>query len=216
VPHVASKASVLPSQHTGLSQRERMTEARTTSPFSILLAETGGPATPARPQAARTQGSAPAQRSDERLSDAQPGDVRRQQRTDEDCAAEAPDAAAAEAVMTEQPDGAAADQCEIKAAAQMLENTEPSTPAADNSSDAASGEAMTIDAVLAAVVETPALPEQPVVTGGTLLADVPALAPAAAEAPSETGAAEQPSAAAPTGTIPAVAPDVAGDTPEGA
>ena len=131
MPHVASKASVLPSQHTGLSQRERMTEARTTSPFSTLLAETGGPATPARPHAARTQ------RSDARPSDPQPSDVRRPQPTDGDCAAEAPAAAAAEAATTEQPEDAVTDQCEIKAAAQMLENPEASIPAADDSSDVA-------------------------------------------------------------------------------
>ena len=45
MPHVASKASVLQSQHPGLSQRDRMPEAKTsTSPFSILLAETGSAA----------------------------------------------------------------------------------------------------------------------------------------------------------------------------
>jgi flagellar hook-length control protein FliK len=52
------------------------------------------------------------------------------------------------------------------------------------------------------------------VTGAALPADVPAPAPAAAETPGETGAAEQPSAAAPTGAIPALAPDPGNTTEE--
>lgn len=204
MPHVASKASVLKSQHSGLSQRERMPETReSTSPFSTLLAETGSAAASARPHSARADGSTASQRNDNHV---QRGDPPRPQRPDENPATDAPEAVTTEAAATEQPDGAATDQSEIAAAGQTAVIPELSTQTADSTGDAADDEVIAIDAALAAVVETPSSPEQPVVT------DTPSLAAAvtpAAAAPAETDTIE-PAATAPAGVIAAVTPDAVG------
>ena len=180
MPHVASKASILQSQqHAGLSQRDRMAEARADySPFSILLAETGAPPAPPRNQSARTQGSTPIQRSetsrtDSPRSNAPRSDTQRSQPHD-DQAADAPDAPAAEAATAEQPDGATVGSIRGRRRRTSARDHRGNDPAADGTSDPAVDEAVTVDAALAATVEMPAAPEQPVV------ATTPSLAPVAA------------------------------------
>ena len=214
MPHVASKANILQSQqHAGLNKRDRTAEAGAdTSPFSILLAETGAPPAPQRNQSARTQGSTPIQRSetsrtDSPRSNAPRSDTQRSQPQD-DQVADAPEAPAAEATTAEQPDGATSDQSEVVAAGQVQEVIEATTPATDGTSDPAVDETVTVDAALAATVEIPAAPEQPVVATTPSLAPVapaptaPALAP---EAINEAGAAE-PAPAAGAVTAPVATP----------
>jgi flagellar hook-length control protein FliK len=226
VPHVASKANILQSQqHAGLNKRDRMTEAQAeTSPFSILLAETGTSPAPQRNQSARTQGSGPVQRSDTSRTDAPRSDAPRsdtqRSQPQEDQAAEAPDAPAADATTAEQPDGAVPDQSEVVATAQVQEVIEATTPAADGASDPAVDEAVTVDAALAATVEIPVAPEQPVAATTPSLAPV-APAPAAPaptpapEAINATGAAEPtPAAGAVTAPVATPAADMADDVTE--
>jgi flagellar hook-length control protein FliK len=199
VPHVASKASVLQSQHSGSSQqRDRMPEAKTDdSPFSILLADTGSAPAPTRHQSWRAQNSTSSQRSDASRTDAQ-----RPQQSDEDHGAADP---SADAAATGQTEGAA-DPIEVAATAAAPQTVEtapkPAAEAKPVTDEPATDEAATPDAALAAVVETPvAPPPQPTAAADpSLLAAAPA--PVAAEAPAETGV-ETPA----TGAIAPVAPD---------
>ena len=124
MPHVASKASVLQSQHSGLTQRDRMPEAKTdNSPFSILLADTGSAPAPTRYQSWRAQNSTSSQRSDASRTDAQ-----RPQRPDEGNGAADP---TADAAATGQTEGAA-EPIEVAATAEAPQTGETaSKPAAE-------------------------------------------------------------------------------------
>src|SRR5262249_9254766 len=103
VPHVASKASVLQSQQSGLSRRERAAEANeAASPFSTLLAETGSPPPPARYHASRPSGSTPTQRNDASRNPTHRTDAQRPQQSKNDSAGDAPE-------TTEVPEDAAID-----------------------------------------------------------------------------------------------------------
>jgi flagellar hook-length control protein FliK len=203
VPHVASKASVLQSQHSGSSQqRDRMPEAKSDdSPFSILLADTGSAPAPTRYQSWRAQNGTSSQRSDAPRTDAQ-----RPRRPDDNGATDP----TADAAATGQTEGAA-EPIEVAGTADAPQTgATVSTPAAEAkpatdkpaTEEPAIDEPATPDAALAAVVETPVTPPpQPTAAADpTLLALAPA--PVAAEAPAETGA-ETPA----TGAIAPVAPD---------
>ena len=212
MPQVASKASVLKPQHTGLTQRERMGEPKdSTSPFSILLAEAGGEA-PVRPNAKRTNGTSAIQRTEPPRSHMHRTDAERPQQTDEEPSPDvAAQACATQTSATEEGDDEAAKQFEIAAAGQAAVTTELAPQPPDSEGDASDEETVAIDAALAALVETPPSPAQPVVL------ETPA--PAAAATPAATAptdpdtvvsaAAAGVTATAPAGDIAAVAPDAA-------
>ena len=179
MPQVASKANVLQSQHSGLTQRDRMPEAKTdNSPFSILLADAGSAPAPTRYQSSRAQNSTSSQRSDAPRTNAQ-----RPQRPDENDAAD-PTAETAAAGQTE----GAAEPLEVAVTAEAPQTGETvSTPGAE--AEPATDEPATPDAALAAVVETPVPPPPPEQTAAadpTVLIGAPA--PVAPEAPAETDA----------------------------
>ena len=122
MPHVASKASVLQSQHSGSSQRDRMPETKTDdSPFSILLADTGSAPAPTRYQSWRAQNSTSSQRNDASRSDAQ-----RPQQSDEGNGAADP---SADAAATGQTEGAA-EPIEVAATAAAPQTVETVSTAA--------------------------------------------------------------------------------------
>ncbi len=195
MPHVASKASVLQSQHSGLTQRDRMPETKTDdSPFSNLLADTGSAPAPTRHQSSRAQNSTTSQRTD----GSRPGPQRPQRSDDSDAADPTADAAATG------PTEGAAEPIEVAAMVEAPQIGEiVSKPAAE--AEPATDEPATPDAALAAVVEAPIAPppQQTVAADPALLAAAPA--PVAAEAPAETGV-ETPA----TGAIAPVAPDAVG------
>jgi flagellar hook-length control protein FliK len=162
VPHVASKATVLPSHPTGVGQRDRMSEAKTsTSPFAMLLDETSA-GSASRNSSARTSMSAPAPRD----SVAPPSATERSQRQDENRVPEATETAASDPSGTATPaKNAAADQPTIaESTSDVAEDTTPSTTDTD---PAPSDDASVIDAALAATaspaqpVPTPSLPGTP-------------------------------------------------------
>ncbi|MPZ41010.1 MAG: hypothetical protein GEU95_23785 [Rhizobiales bacterium] len=193
VPHVASKASVLASPHSGLSQRDRMTEARTptSSPFSMLLDETGSTADPSRNPSNRASASAPALRSD-----VQNGDSPRPHRSDETTAA------APEIATSTRTEGTA-NQFKTVAAGLAAEAIEGPIPAADASDIPSDDEAITTDAALAMTVEAPSSPaQQPAVMAAPSLAGAPAPVPAAAETSAAAAPAGEFAAAIPvTGSV---------------
>ena len=195
MPHVASKASVLQSQHSGLTQRDRMPETKTDdSPFSNLLADTGSAPAPTRHQSSRAQNSTTSQRTD----GSRPGPQRPQRSDDSDAADPTADAAATG------PTEGAAEPIEVAAMVEAPQIGEiVSKPAAE--AEPATDEPATPDAALAAVVEAPIAPppQQTVAADPALLAAAPA--PVAAEAPAATGV-ETPA----TGAIAPVAPDAVG------
>ncbi|MBX9776070.1 MAG: flagellar hook-length control protein FliK [Xanthobacteraceae bacterium] len=192
MPQVASKASVLKSQHPGLSQRERTPEARdTTSPFSILLAEAGSndPAPPRQPSP-RVGGGSITQRSDGQRDATQRNDaIPRPEQTETESAADAPEACTSEATATEQPEDATA-PFELAVAAQLTATPAlPEQPGETTTDEPAADDAVvTVDAALAAVVEAPVAPAQPVIPDtGTLPRAAPVVVPPAAPAPADNG-----------------------------
>jgi flagellar hook-length control protein FliK len=206
VPHVASKASVLHSQQSGLSRRERTAEANeSASPFSILLTETDSPPSPARHHASRPAGSTPTQRSD--APRMHRTDAQRPQRPENESADDAPEA-------TEVPEDAAIDALALVAKAEPVAVTPEQSPEPPEKSSVATAEdePLTVNAALAAVVEAPASPPPlaatdtaPPVDAAMPVADGPAT-PAAPAAPTDAGTAE-PAAVAPAGTTPPVTAD---------
>ena len=211
MPHVASKASVLKPQHSGLTQRERMPESKdSTSPFSLLLSEAGSEAAPSRPNSSRPNGTAASQRTEPPRSHMRRTDAERPQQANDDSATDAPEAATTEAAATEQGDAEAAKPFEIAVVGQAAVPPELSgEPVSESTSDDADGKNVTIDATLAALVETPPPPAQPVVL------DTPAPAVAvtpAAAAPTDPGTVESTAAAGVTAAAPAAA--IAAVTPD--
>lgn len=206
VPQVASKASVLKPQHSGLTQRERMSEPKdSTSPFSLLLAETGSEAAPAGHHSSRPNGTAGTQRTEPPHNR---NVAERPQQTVEEAAADASEASTSEAAATGQADGAAVESFEIAAAGQAAAPPELSPQPAAGTGDADDEEVVTIDAALAASVETPP-PPTPAVP------DAPAPAVAvtpAAPVPTDPGTVESTAAAGVTAAAPAA--DIAPVTPD--
>jgi flagellar hook-length control protein FliK len=203
VPHVASKANVLKSQQPGQSQRERMPEAKdNTSPFSILLAETGGSAEPARQPSTRIVATSATQRNDGPRKTTKHDDTQRPEPADAENAAEAPEACTAEAAAMEQPEDAAA-QFELAVATQLTVKTEPEQSAETTTDEPAAGDAaITVDTAIAAVVEAPVVPAQPAAEAETLpLAAAAVAPPPTAAAPADTGTPEPDVAAAPIGAV---------------
>lgn len=205
MPHVASKASVLKSHHPGPSQRERMPEAKdTTSPFSILLADTGSTPAPERQPSTRIVGSSITQRNNGQRNAAHRNDGQRPEQAETE-RADAPDACTAETAETEQPEDAAAQFA--LAAAQLIAKPTPEQPA-ETTTEPAADATVAVDASVAAVVDTPVAPAQPVTATEPLpLAAVIVPSPDVT-APAETGTPE-PEIAAPIGTVAPAQPDVA-------
>jgi flagellar hook-length control protein FliK len=209
VPHVASKASVLHSQQSGLNRRERTPEAEApASPFSLLLSETES--RPARHHYdSRTQSAPSTQRSE-------PAPAARPNRPGKDRTTDAPEAEPNEAAPNEEEQAKSVETNHQQiAAAPAPESTDALPIVTDGDSDTPangqtpSKEVITTDAALAAPVEAPLppTPEQPAVTDPLTIeaAPAPAAPPTLADAPGETAA--EPPAAAPTGEVAAVAPD---------
>jgi len=213
VPHVASKASVLQSQHPGLSKRERTADAQDSpSPFAALLDETAAGAAPEpRHQPARTRepGAVAALRNHGQRGEAMRTEhSQRPQWRDGDDAADAPAEVTEPTDTTETTSAAqpeeeqAADQSETLTGEAALDiAAAPAQPAGD---EPAAEQSTTVDAApaVAAAVEPPPAPEQPVVanTPSQPSADVAAASPAA------TAAADAP---APAPSIPASVDPVA-------
>jgi len=196
VPHVASKANVLQSQQSGLTQRDRMPETKTDdSPFSILLADTGSAPAPTRYQSWRAQNGTSTQRSD-----ASRTNVQHPQRPN-DCGGAEPTAETAAA-----PAEGAAEPLEVAATGEAPATVEAPTPVAE--AEPATDEAATPPAdaaTLAAVIDAPvAPPPQPAATADPTV-PVAAPVPVAAEAPEESGTETTPT----TGAVAPVAPEAA-------
>jgi flagellar hook-length control protein FliK len=210
VPHVASKASVLKSQNPGLSQRTRMPEAKdNTSPFSILLAETGGSNAPAQQPSTRIVGTSTTQRNDASRNAARHSEASRADETGNESAADAPDACAAESAAADQPEDAATG-AELAAVAQLIAKPAlPEQPAETTAEPAVDDDtSAAIDAALAAAVDVPVTPAQTVNATETPTLAAAVMPPPAAAAPAETGTPEG-EATAPIGTAAPAKPDVA-------
>jgi flagellar hook-length control protein FliK len=209
VPHVASKASVLHSQQSGLSRRERTAEANeAASPFSILLTETGSPPPPTRYHSSRPNGSTPTQRDDAPRNPTHHTNAQRPQRPENEGATDAPE-------TTELPEDAAIDRLALAAKAEPVAVTpEQSTePLNDGSVATAEDDALPLDAALAPAVEAPASPTLPASndTAPPVVAAAPpadASDPTAPSIPVDTDTSE-PAAVAPAGKMPPVTPDAA-------
>jgi flagellar hook-length control protein FliK len=194
VPHVASKASVLASHHSGLNQRARMTEDRSsasTSPFSALFDEANAAAPETAPKRNPVPASenTPAPRSKVSHADSQ----QRPQTQNEKPAEPAPQAnAIVDAVVAS--DTATANQGTTVVAGPAAA-TEP-VPSADDI-DAAADETIDVEAMAAQSAVVPASPTSPAVTATPSLAGGPAAAPDVDDAAAET-----------IGELAAVAPNV--------
>jgi chemotaxis protein MotD len=188
-----------------------MPEAKdNTSPFSILLAETGGSSAPEQQPATRIAGTSITQRNEGSRNPTQHNDAPRPDDTEMESAADAPGACTAESTATDKPEGAAA-QFELTAATQLIGKPTPPDQAAETTTDdpAADEASTTVDGALAAAIDAPVTPAQPVT-----MTEAPSLTaavvPPPAAAPAESGTPEA-DATAPIGAVPPAKPDVPAD-----
>jgi flagellar hook-length control protein FliK len=188
VPHVASTSNVSNIQHNAaLNQRERMADAP--SPFAMLLDETTAPPPPPpRDQSARTQSNSSSSTNETRRPDRAEPDRPEQART-----TDTSDSA------SDQPEADATEQAPRAEASEAIAEGDAEAPVETTETDA------TIDAVLAASVETPVAPAQPVAAVIAPPTDVSAVAP---EAQGETSPGTIPAAATPAATVPPATPEL--------
>lgn len=216
MPQVASKASVLKPQHSGPTQREHMGERMgeskdSTSPFSVLLADTDSMATPARPQANRPNGTVATQRSEAPRSNMQRTDAKRPPASDAAPACDATEPASV-TESAEQDDSQAAKPFETAAVGEA-----PVPPApTDGTEVLTEDQTATTVAASGAPIEMPP-PAQPVVPAAPIpapaVSDAATAAVPVATTPTDSDAIESAAAA---GTAATAAADEAAAVPPAA